>query len=121
MILQSFPVPHSMPISEFSIANSINRFEVAAIFNNEKHQTLYEHMPAMSQFGEQLQKLEPVIRDFIDCMEPGTPQVEIESCRRTNSCLVLIRLKKTCLKTMLCSRLDLTFHLKMMLDICNGF
>ena len=50
----------------------------------------------MARFGETLQNLiEPVIRDFIDCMEPGTPRVEIESCRRENSCLVLIHFKKS--------------------------
>ena len=28
-------------------------------------------------------------------MEPGTPRVEIESCHKENSCLVLIRFKKS--------------------------
>ena len=50
----------------------------------------------MARFGEKLQnQIEPVIRDFIDCMEPGTPRVEIESYRREDSCLVLIRFKKS--------------------------
>ena len=50
----------------------------------------------MARLEEQLQKLiEPVIIDFIDSMEPGTPRVEIESCRRTYSCLVLMRFKKS--------------------------
>ena len=90
-ILWSFPVLYSVPISKFSFPNSINRFAAVAIFHNKKRKTLYEYVPAMDRFGEQLQKLiEPVIRDFIDCMEPGTPQVEIESHRKTNSCLVLI-------------------------------
>ena len=49
----------------------------------------------MARFGEKLQNLiEPVITDFIDCIEPGTPRVEIESCCRANSCLVLIHFKK---------------------------
>ena len=38
---------------------------------------------AMARLGEQLQKLiEPVIRDFIESMEPGVPRVEIESRRK---------------------------------------
>ena len=54
--LWSFPVLYSMPISVFTIPSSKIRFEI-----------------------------EPVIRDFIDCMEPGTPRVEIESYRREDS------------------------------------
>ena len=50
----------------------------------------------MAWFGETFQNLiEPVTRDFINCMEPGIPRVEIESCHRENSCLVLICLKKS--------------------------
>ena len=50
----------------------------------------------MARFGEQLQKLiEPVITQFIDSMEPGTPRVEIESRRKENSCVVLMHFKKT--------------------------
>ena len=50
----------------------------------------------MAQFGEKLQnQIEPVIRDFIDCMEPGTPRVEIESYRREDSCQVFIHFKKS--------------------------
>ena len=50
----------------------------------------------MAKFREKLQNLiEPVIRDFIECMEPGTPRVEIESRRKENSCFVLIRFKKS--------------------------
>ena len=50
----------------------------------------------MARFGEKLQNLiEPVIRDFLECMEPGTPRVEIESHCKENSCLVLIRFKKS--------------------------
>ena len=63
--------------------------------------------------GEKLQnQIEPIIRDFIDCMEPGTPRVEIESHHREDSCLVFIRFKKAYLKNTLCSRSDLKFHLK---------
>ena len=50
----------------------------------------------MARFGEKLQKLIAlVIRDFIDCMEPGTPRVEVESHHGENSCLVLIHFKKS--------------------------
>ena len=72
----------------------------------------------MERLGEKLQnQIEPVIRDFIDCMEPGTPRIEIESYRREDSCQVFIRFKKA----YLCSRPDLKFHLKVMSDICDGF
>ena len=51
---------------------------------------------AMARLGEQLQKLiEPVIRDFIESMEPGVPRVEIKSRRKENSCVVLMRFKKS--------------------------
>ena len=82
-----------MPISEFPIPSSKNRFALAALFS-----PFYRGQPCaiMARFGEKLQnQIEPVIRDFIDCMEPGTPQVEIESYRREDSCLVLIRFKKS--------------------------
>ena len=76
----------------------------------------------MAQLGEKLQnEIEPVIRDFIDCMELGTPRVEIESYRREDSCQVFIHFKKAYLRNTLCSRPDLKFHLKVMSDICNGF
>ena len=53
----------------------------------------------MARFGEQLQKLiEPVITQFIDSMEPGTPRVEIESRWKENSCVVLKHFKKTLYK-----------------------
>ena len=49
----------------------------------------------MGLLGEKLQKeIEPIIRDFIDCMEPGTPRVEIESYCRQDSCQVFICFKK---------------------------
>ena len=61
---------------------------------------MYQHVPwlpfekNMARFGEKLQNLiEPVITDFVDCTEPETPRVEIESCHRENSCLVLIHFK----------------------------
>ena len=70
-----------MPISDFLVPISINRFALEAIF------TQRTPCPTMAWFGEQLQKLiEPVIRDFIASMEPGTPRVEIESCRKEKSC-----------------------------------
>ena len=53
-------------------------------------------MEILAQFGEKLQnQIEAIIRDFIDCMEPGTPRVEIESHRREDSCQVFIRFKKS--------------------------
>ena len=49
----------------------------------------------MAWFGEKLQnQIESIIRDFTDCMEPGTPRVEIESHRREDSCQVFIHFKK---------------------------
>ena len=58
----------------------------------------------MARFGEQLQKLiEPVIRVFIESMEPGTPRVEIESRCKEKSCLVLMTFKKAYLNQKLCS------------------
>ena len=59
----------------------------------------------MVRFVEKLQNLiEPIIKDFLKCMEPGTPRVEIESCHREKSYLVLIHFKndlneKTLFKT----------------------
>ena len=58
---------------------------------------IYRRRPCviMARFGEKLQnQIEPIIRDFIDCMEPGTPRVEIESYHREDSCQVFIRFKK---------------------------
>ena len=79
-----------MRISEFSLPNSKNRFAVAALFS------LFYPCAIIARFGEKLQNLiEPVIRDFIDCMEPDIPRVEIESCCRESSCLVLIHFKKS--------------------------
>ena len=92
-ILWSFPVPYSMLISKFPIPSSKNRFALAALFS-----PFYRGQPCaiMARFGEKLQnQIEPVIRDFIDCMEPGTPRVEIESYHREDSCLVLIHFKKS--------------------------
>ena len=89
-ILRSFPVPYSMLISEFSLPNSKNRFVVAALFS------LFYPCAIIARSGEKLQNLiEPVIRDFIDCMEPDIPRVEMESCCRENSRLVLIHFKKS--------------------------
>ena len=89
-ILRSFPVPYSMLISEFSLPNSKNRFAVAALFS------LFYPCAIIARFGEKLQNpIEPVIRNFIDCMEPDIPRIEIESCHRGNNGLVLIHLKKS--------------------------
>ena len=44
MILQSLPVPYSVPISEFSFSNSKNRFVVAALFFTMiAHMTMCHH------------------------------------------------------------------------------
>ena len=88
--LWSFPVLYLMPISEFPIPSSKNRFALTALFS-----PFLSHM-TMVRLGEKLQnEIEPVIRDFIDCMEPGTQRVEIESYRREDSCQVFIRFKKS--------------------------
>ena len=92
------------------------------------HSQLYFHhfyrirpFAIMARLGEKLQnQIEPIIRDLIDCMEPGTPRVEIESYRREDSCQVFLCFKKS-LRNTLCSRPDLKFHLKVMSDICDGF
>ena len=50
----------------------------------------------MARLGEKLQnQIEPIIRDFINCMEPGTPRVEIESYHREDSCQVFLCFKKS--------------------------
>ena len=86
---------YSMPISYFLVRISINRFDLASIFTHIKPD-ISQPCATMARFGEKLQNLiEPVIRDFIECMEPGTPRVEIESRHKENSCLVLIRFKKS--------------------------
>ena len=90
-------ISYSMPISYFLVRISINRFDLAAIFTHI-NPDISQRIPCatMARFGEKLQNLiEPVIRDFIECMEPGTPRVEIESRHKENSCVVLIRFKKS--------------------------
>ena len=69
-----------------------------------------------ARFGEQLQKLiEPVIRDFIKYFEHLTPRVEIESHRKENSCLVIIRFKKKAyLNQSICSKLHSISNLNTM-------
>ena len=66
---------YSMLISDFSVPISINRFTLATIFLPG----LTQRRPCvtMARFQEQLQKLiEPVIRDFIESMEPGTLELK---------------------------------------------
>ena len=90
-------ISYSMPISYFLVRISINRFDLASIFMHIKPD-ISQRIPCatMARFGEKLQNLiEPVVRHFIECMEPGTPRVEIESRRKENSCVVLIRFKKS--------------------------
>ena len=49
----------------------------------------------MANIGEQLQnRIEPLIRDFIDSMELGVPRCVVSSERKSNRCLVIVRLKK---------------------------
>ena len=49
----------------------------------------------MARFVEYPQKLiEPVIRDFIECMEPRVPRVNIELYHQMNNCLALIQFRK---------------------------
>ena len=116
--LSSFPVLYSMPISEFPIPSSKNRFALAALFSPFlSHTTMCDH----GTVGRELQnEIEPIIRDFIDCMEPETPRVEIESYRK-----IVVKFsfasKKVYLRNTLCSRLDLKFHLKVISDICDSF
>ena len=91
--LWSFPVLYSMPISEFPIPISKNRFALTALFLPFlSHTTMCNH----GMIGRETQnQIELVIRDFIDCMEPGTPRIEIEPYRREDSCQVFIRYKKS--------------------------
>ena len=92
--LWSFPVLYSMPISEFPIPKIDLHSQL--YFHHFYH--VYHRWPCaiMAWFGKKLQnQIEPVIRDFIDCMEPGTPRVEIESHRREDTCQVFIRFKKS--------------------------
>ena len=87
--LWSFPVLYSMPISEFPIP-------IFTFFLYFHHFYCRRPCAIMAQFGEKLQnEIETVIRDFIDCMEPGTTRVEIESYHREDSCQVFIRFKKS--------------------------
>ena len=116
--LWSFLVPYSMPISEFPIPSSKNRFALAALFSSFYRVYHRRLCVIMARFGKKLQnQIEPVIRDFIDCMEPGTPRVEIESHCREDSCQVFIRFKKSL------SEKHSLFKtgFKVTSDICNGF
>ena len=49
----------------------------------------------MVNFAEQLQnRIEPIIKDFIDSMELGVPWCVVTSKKRKESCLVIVRVKK---------------------------
>ena len=90
--LWSFPVLYSMPISEFPIPSSKNRFALTALFSPFlSHTTMCDHGTVGRETSEWNWT---IIRDFIDCIEPGTPRVEIESYRREDSCQVFIPLQK---------------------------
>ena len=67
----------------------------------------------MARFVEYLQKpIEPVIRDFIECMEPRVPRVNIELYHQMNNCLALIQFRKGLNETSSYSKPDLTFQVK---------
>ena len=93
------------------------------------HSQLYFHhfycirpCAIMARLGEKLQnQIEPIIRDFIDCMEPGTPRVEKNHISEKIVVKFSFASKKAYLRNTLCSRPDLKFHLKVMSDICDGF
>ena len=49
----------------------------------------------MANLLEELQKrIEPIIKDFIESMELGVPRCVVTSEKRTETCLVIIRVKK---------------------------
>ena len=71
---------------------SKNRMTDASTFSTT---TLLSTSLDMANIGEQLQNcIEPIIRDFIDSMELGVPRCVVTSERKTNRCLVIVRLKK---------------------------
>ena len=49
----------------------------------------------MANIAQQLQnQIEPIIADFIESMELGVPYCVVTSEKKTQSCLVIVRLKK---------------------------
>ena len=49
----------------------------------------------MANFTEQLQnRIQPIIENFIESMELGVPRCVITSEKKSQSCLVIVRLKK---------------------------
>ena len=49
----------------------------------------------MANLPEELQKrIEPIIKDFIDSMELGVPLCVVTSRKKSQSCLVIVRVKK---------------------------
>ena len=49
----------------------------------------------MANLAQQLQnRIEPIIKDFIDSMELGVPRCVVTSKKRKESCLVIVRVKK---------------------------
>ena len=49
----------------------------------------------MANLPEQLQKeIKPIIDDFIESMELGVPRCVITSVKKSQSCLVILRVKK---------------------------
>ena len=98
-----FNVPHKFVVISCSVLNANFRIFPFLVLKIDLHLQLYFHhfyciqpCAIMAQLGEKLQnEIEPIIRDFIDCMEPGTPRVEIESYCREDSCQVFIHFKKS--------------------------
>ena len=82
----------TVPKIPFMLQCSKNRIAYVSIFST---QTLVSTSLDMANIGEQLQnRIEPIIRDFIDSMELGVPRCVVTSQRKSNSCLVLVRLRK---------------------------
>ena len=82
----------TVPKKPFMLQCSKNRITYVSTFST---QTLVSTSLDMANVGEQLQNsIEPIIRDFIDSMELGVPRCVVTSERKSNSCLVLVRLGK---------------------------
>ena len=121
--LWSFPVLYSMPISEFPIPSSKNRF------------TLYLFSPFLSRllqttmcnhgmvWRETSESNWTCYQRFYWLIVWNLEHQELKKNHITQKILVKFTFtsKKAYLRNTLCSRLDLKFHLKVMSDICNGF
>ena len=64
---------------------------ICAVHSTLSHSS--EHVAA--NIAQQLQnQIEPIIADFIESMELGVPRCVVTSEKKTQSCLVIVRLKK---------------------------